>query len=582
MGGGARRGGRLWPLLAALLLASAGGWAWFHSRPAVNAHPRVDPSVSWTVPGELVVQFRDGVGEPAMLALARRLGASLHPGGPGGGASAIRVLTLSPAAAAGALAFLRSDPSVVAAEPQRLFRIPAGEHGLAVPRAAGVRELPGRGRWRPNDPRYDEQWNFRRIDVEDAWAGSRGRGVTVAVIDTGVAFEDYGGAHRARDLRQTRFVLPYDFVRRGVHPDDDNGHGTHVAGTIAQSTDNGEGVAGIAFEASVMPLKALDGSGAGRMSDVAAAIRYAADNGARVINLSLGSPFPDRITRNACQYARQRGVTIVAAAGNSGAEGVSYPAAYPECIAVSAVGPSGELAPYSSWGEPVALAAPGGDTSSDASGGILQNTVLDGKDDYYAFQGTSMAAPHVAGVAALIVAQGVRDPAEVRAALERSARPKEPRNRYGAGELNAGIAVRAALAGADSQRRQTLLLALIWVGAAVAGVLRGRPAWGAALAATLGLLLPDVVGLFAGVGSPWNVLGHSVLIPGFFYLSEAETPAEKRFFALMAGGVAVHLLIDLASGGAPAMGVPAAALLPWFWVNALIGLCLLLAGRRVR
>src|SRR5262249_20209933 len=149
-----------------------------------------------------------------------------------------------------------------------------------------------------------------------------------------------------------------------------------VAGTIAESTNNNEGVAGIAFEATVMPLKVLTAQGSGRMSDIAAAIRYAADHGANIINMSLGAPWPDAITRNACKYAREKAVTIVCAAGNSGGEGVGYPAAYPDCIAVSALGPTGELAPYSSWGSQVAISAPGGDKSRGEDAGILQNTVL--------------------------------------------------------------------------------------------------------------------------------------------------------------------------------------------------------------
>src|SRR5207248_11256645 len=143
--------------------------------------------------------------------------------------------------------------------------------------------------------------------------------------------------------------------------------------------------------------KVLTASGSGRMSDVAAAIRYAADHGANVINMSLGAPFGDSITRNACKYAYQKGVTIVCAAGNSGQEGVGYPAAYPECIAVSALGPKGELSFYSSWGKQICIAGPGGDTSYGPQYGVLQNTVRP-EDDYYFFQGTSMASPHVAGV----------------------------------------------------------------------------------------------------------------------------------------------------------------------------------------
>ena len=149
--------------------------------------------------------------------------------------------------------------------------------------------------------------------------------------------------------------------------------------------------------------------------------------------MSLGSPFPSAIIHSACQYAYKKGVTIVCAAGNSGGEGVGYPAAFKECIAVSSVGPTGKLAPYSSYGPQVAIAAPGGDKTQGEGGGILQNTVLAGVDDYFSFQGTSMASPHVAAAAALLVSEGIKDPAEVKAALQKAAQPKAPANQYGAG-----------------------------------------------------------------------------------------------------------------------------------------------------
>jgi serine protease len=147
----------------------------------------------------------------------------------------------------------------------------------------------------PNDPEYSKQWNLRSINVESAWDETKGSGVTVAVIDTGIS--------PVPDLKDTKFVKGYDFVNDRIEAYDDAGHGTHVAGTIAQSTNNGYGVAGVAYEASLMPLKVLAASGGGTVADIAEAIRYAADNGADVINMSLGGPGESKLMEEAIDYA---------------------------------------------------------------------------------------------------------------------------------------------------------------------------------------------------------------------------------------------------------------------------------------
>ncbi len=304
---------------------------------------------------------------------------------------------------------------------------------------------------KPNDPMYDKQWNMQMIGVEDAWKQAEGDGAVVAVIDTGVASEDYkdskGQYHRVPDLAQTRFVKGYDFVDDDEHANDDNGHGTHVAGTIAQSTNNKIGVVGIAPKAKIMPLRVLNKQGYGNIADIAEAIRFAADHGANVINMSLGGGGESKLMKDAVAYAHKKGVTVVCAAGNERRSGVSYPAAYPFAIGVSSVGPTGELAPYSNYGSGTDIAAPGGDTSANREQGILQNTIGRMKpteDSYEFFQGTSMASPHVAGVAALIVSTGVKDPAAVEKVLLSSATKKNDASKYGAGILNAAAAVKAA------------------------------------------------------------------------------------------------------------------------------------------
>jgi serine protease len=291
----------------------------------------------------------------------------------------------------------------------------------------------------PNDPDYSQQWNFRSINVEPAWDETKGEGITVAVIDTGVT--------RVPDLQQTEFVEGYDFVHDQIDTRDDNGHGTHVAGTIAQSTNNNYGVAGIAYQAKIMPLKVLSASGGGTVADIAEAIRYGADKNADVINLSLGGGGESQLLREAIDYAHDKGVIIIAAAGNGNQNAAVYPARYPKVISVAATDSAGKKAAYSNFGAGVDIAAPGG---SD-TGKILQETIKGetGEPIFIGLQGTSMAAPHVAGVAALIKASGVSEPEDIAKVLKQSARKvqKDPLNHYGAGQLDAAEAVKLALKG---------------------------------------------------------------------------------------------------------------------------------------
>ena len=291
----------------------------------------------------------------------------------------------------------------------------------------------------PNDPEYSQQWNLRSINIESAWDETKGSGVTVAVIDTGIS--------PVPDLKSTKFVKGYDFVNDRIESFDDSGHGTHVAGTIAQSTNNNYGVAGVAYEASLMPLKVLGGSGGGTVADIAEAIRFAADNGADVINMSLGGPGESQLMEEAIDYAYNKGVFIVAAAGNADENSASYPARYPHVVGVAALDSTGAKAPYSNFGAGVDISAPGG----SEAGKILQNTIdpETGEGIFVGYQGTSMAAPHVAGVAALVKAAGVKEPQEVLSVLKQSARviKEDPLNHFGAGHLDAAAAVKLALRG---------------------------------------------------------------------------------------------------------------------------------------
>src|SRR5207245_2010777 len=187
----------------------------------------------------------------------------------------------------------------------------------------------------------------------------------------------------------------------------------------------------------------------GTSQAIAEGIRWAVDHDARVLNLSLGGGGRSLAMSTAVAYARRRGAVVVCAAGNGGSRGVSYPAAYSGAFAVSAVGPRGRLAPYSSFGPEIAIAAPGGDKSLGEEAGVLQQTLAEGsttESAYRWFQGTSMATPHVAGAAALIMSLGVTNPGAVEDLLVSTAGtpPESNREKYGAGLLDAAAAVRRA------------------------------------------------------------------------------------------------------------------------------------------
>lgn len=239
---------------------------------------------------------------------------------------------------------------------------------------------------------------------------------------------------QAPDLAGTLFVDGNDFINGDDHTNDDNGHGTHVAGTIAQSTNNGMGVAGAAFNTTIMPVKVLDAAGSGTYQQVADGIYYAVNNGAKVINLSLGGDSAAPVLEDAVAYAYNNGVIVIAACGNSNSPSCDYPAAYDSyVIAVGATQYDGTRAPYSDYGASLDLAAPGGNTGLDQNGdgyadGVLQQTFKDTPADwaYSFFEGTSMATPHVTGIAALLISTNVTDPDDIREALQNSARDLGP------------------------------------------------------------------------------------------------------------------------------------------------------------
>lgn len=315
----------------------------------------------------------------------------------------------------------------------------------------------------PDDPLYAAQWHYPLINLPLAWDTTTGGPTIVAVLDTGIRFDH-------PDLTGVT-VAGFDFF---ASPDDadptdpgcptvdptDFSHGTHVSGTVAALTNNGAGVAGVnwggAAATKVMPIRvlgedtAISACGVGSYADLAEAIRYAADHGARVISMSLAGAADSTTVDNAISYARSLGVTLVAAAGNGSCGPVGYPARNAQVIAVAATGNGSPpaRASYSNCGPELDIAAPGG----DGSWFVLSTTwrPSDGFANAYAgFQGTSTATPHVAGVIALMISWGWVGPAAIQARLEATAADlgapgKDPE--FGSGLVDAAAAIGGAAA----------------------------------------------------------------------------------------------------------------------------------------
>jgi len=335
---------------------------------------------------------------------------------------------------------------------------------------------PGRPGGSPGDWK-ELQWNFVGewgVHAPEAWgnliADGRpgGEGVVVAVLDTGVAYANHGPFRRSPDFGRFQFVKGYDFVARNPYPEDRNGHGTFVAATIAEETNNGKGLTGLAYGARIMPVRVLNAAGEGEASTIAEGVYYAVRHGAQVINLSLefspgvtASDIPELIS--ALRFAHRRGVLVVAAAGNEGHDAVAYPARAANVVSVGATTEHGCLADYSNNGSGLTLVAPGGGPDAALPGDpnchpeapagrdVFQVTFAGSSIKKFGipngYEGTSMATPHVAATAALIIASGVLGrhptPAALTARLTATARKLGgggDEDLYGAGLIDAAAA----------------------------------------------------------------------------------------------------------------------------------------------
>lgn len=427
-----------WALAAALTCAPAGA--------------QLEPGSY--VEGQVVIAFEEVAARADLEASARSLGATLREFHADAALGVMEFAAGTPLAQA--IKAAEGLPGVRLAQPNYIYRIPPIRKTLAgPPPEVGAR-------FTPNDPNFAKQWHMAAVGAQAAWDIERGDpSVVIAVVDTGIAYRDGEGVRRMEDLATTRFVPGWDFIDDDATPDDLNGHGTHVAGTIAQATNNGIGVTGLAHGCSIMPVRALGSDGVGNTITVARAVKWAVENGADVVNLSLGASSGGQVELEMLQAASQAGAVLVAAAGNAGTASLDFPASSPYVIAVGAVQLDRSLAPYSNYGPGLDLVAPGGNLDLDqnadgASDGVCQNAFFTDMGDaptdtdkYYYVEGTSQASPHVAATVGLLLSAGLSGSPRLDAAKAILAStaddlgPAGPDSEFGAGMVRADRALAA-------------------------------------------------------------------------------------------------------------------------------------------
>ncbi|WP_369903086.1 S8 family peptidase [Bacillus manliponensis] len=344
--------------LSALLIIFGG----FFSNTNVS-HAETTSTSNEYVPNELIVKFKDDAPINKIKELQQSTGATIVSSDDTLGFHVIKLLK---GTVEENVKILENNPYVEYAEPNYYF------HAF----------------WNPNDTYFNNQYGLQKIQAPQAWDSERSApGVKIAIIDTGVQ-----SSHPDLAAKVTH---GHDYVDNDNRSDDGNGHGTHCAGIAGAITNNNVGIAGVAPQASIYAVRVLNNQGSGTLAAVAQGIREGADSGAKVISLSLGATTGGTSLQQAVQYAWNKGAVIVAAAGNSGNTRANYPAYYNEVIAVASTDSADRKSSFSNYGSWVDVAAPGSSIYSTYTG-----------NSYRSLSGTSMAAPHVAGLAALLANQG--------------------------------------------------------------------------------------------------------------------------------------------------------------------------------